>query len=292
VLPEAALSHYRAQQRLTVATLSLTKSAWGRVQFEDLDASWARVSPLMVSIVSRAQLGAARNGLVMVPAALAQQGQSVPAEAAVDATAFAGWASDGRSLDSLLVGAKIRAKEQQSLEAGLSWLQMVAHTMVADASRQAAQVDMFTRPRIGYVRAVNAPCCQRCAVLAGKFSRSDVAFQRHPKCDCINVPTQEGATHPGVVIGPGDIKDLTKAQRAAIDDGADMNQVINSHRAGARSKNGLTTTEGATRRGVAGKALGAGRGKRAARLTPEGIYRIASDRDEALRLLQANGYLL
>jgi hypothetical protein len=113
-----------------------------------------------------------------------------------------------------------------------------------------------------------------------------------------NEPWPEGA---GVAVE--DIKDLTKNQRKAIADGADMNQVINAHRANSRSKNGLYTTEGVTRRGIAGRRLiesgGSVRGKgrystaRVRRLTPEGIYRqAAGNRDEALRLLKANGYVL
>lgn len=290
MLPEAAAEQYRAQQRLATATLALTRGAWRRMDFADMDGSFARVLPVLMTTITSAQVGAARNAAAFVPAALAEQGQEVAAQGQVNPTAFAGWSSDGRTLDGLLVGAKVHSKESQSLDVGGKWLDMVAQTLVADAARQAAQVDMFARPRVGYVRAVNPPCCKRCAPLAGKFSRSEVAFQRHPRCDCFNVPTLEGATHPGVTIGPDDVKDLTKAQRQAIADGADMNQVINSDR--GRAKNGLTTTEGATRRGIAGKALGAGRGKRAVRLTPEGIYRIASDRNEALRLLGQHGYLL
>jgi hypothetical protein len=292
MLPQAASDAYRAQQRLTVATLALTRTAWAQMDFDNLDASWARVGPKVLTVVTQAQLGAARNGVTYVPDVLDELGQSVSPDGLVSASAFAGVASDGRPLGSLLVGAKIHTKESGSLDSGRAWLDMVAQTMVADAFRQSAGVGTFVRKGAGYVRAANAPCCQRCAVLSGKFSRSDVPFKRHPHCDCINVPTTDPASITTAVIGPDDVKDLTRAQRKAIGDGADMNQVINSHRAGSRSKNGLTTTEGATRRGIAGKTLGAARGKRAARLTPEGIYRIASDRTEALRLLRQHGYVL
>jgi hypothetical protein len=49
----------------------------------------------------------------------------------------------------------------------------------------------------------------------------------------------------------------------------------------------MTTTEGTTKRGLAGSRL---EGRQ--RLTPDGIYRIASDRTEALQLLKQHGYLL
>lgn len=80
-----------------------------------------------------------------------------------------------------------------------------------------------------------------------------------------------------------------------------MNQVINSHRVyvsregihtPARSRDGMTTTEGATRRGLAGQRLGAESKKRAQRLTPEGVYRLASTPEEAIALLRQHGYLL
>lgn len=302
-LPAPARDFYRTQQRLIVATLALTRSAWERVDFEDLDGSWAKVAPVLARVVTSSQLASARNGAGYVGPTLDSLGESVRPEARVNVAAFAGLASDGRSLVTLLEGAKVRAKEAQSLVAGGKWLEMAAHTMVADAGRQAASVDMVTRPRVGYVRAVNPPCCQRCAVLAGAFYKVE-GFQRHPRCDCFMIPTTVAKPNGfGQSIEPEDIKDLTKDQRQAIADGADMNQVINSHRAGARSKNGMTTTEGVTRRGIDGKRLieqggsvrGAGRysSARAARLTPEGIYRRAGgNRDKALTLLRQHGYIV
>lgn len=105
---------------------------------------------------------------------------------------------------------------------------------------------------------------------------------------------------------------LSRAQRAAIDDGADINQVVNASRgmqtvnfAGRRLR---VTTEGTTARGLAFRALSS-RGTttrnylgangsvtrnvaRAPRLSPEAIYRIADSRGEAIRLLRINGYIL
>jgi hypothetical protein len=178
---------------------------------------------------------------------------------------------------------------------------MATVTQVADAGRAATGVGIAARPGVGYVRMVHPGCCQRCAVLAGKSSRS-IAFPRHPGCQCRAVPTGE---HPQgdlvEAIEAKDVRDLTKAQRKAIADGADMNQVINSHRVytsregihtPARSADGMTTTEGATRRGIAGGRLGAASKQRARRLTPEGVYRLASTHEEAIALLRAHGYLL
>lgn len=303
MLPQAVGDHYRAQQRRIVATLALTRREWARMG-DDFDASWRSVGPRLVLLTAAAQLGAARDGAAYVPVALEQQGIRAPQEARANPRAFAGVATDLEglaygSLDSVLYGAVVHARtaEAGSLEQRLSvagkHLDRLVHTQVADAARMSASATIAATTGVGWVRMVNPPCCQRCAVLAGKFFKSNEGFERHPRCDCTHIPTTEArSSDPGIFIGPDDVKDLTAAQRRAIADGADMNQVINSHRAGARSKNGLTTREGATRRGVAGKALGAGRGQRAQRLTPEGIYAIASDRDEALRLLGQHGYLL
>lgn len=276
-LPPPASEFYQSQQRLIVATLGLTRSLWRLMDPADMDRSFASVSGRLVQVVTSAQLGAARNGSAYVGPTLDVLGQSAAADALVRPQGFAGIASDGRSIVTLLEGAKIRAKRAQSLDAGGAWLDMAVHTQVQDAGRMAASVDSFTRPGVGWVRAVNPPCCQRCAVLAGKYS-APTAFARHPRCDCFAVPTTDPRSLTMTEVEPGQVKDLTAAQRKAIADGGDMGRVINSHRAGKRSKDGMTTTELAKR------------GRQ--RLTPEAIYRVAATRDEALRRLRENGYLI
>ncbi len=112
-------------------------------------------------------------------------------------------------------------------------------------------------------------------------------------CDCEHVPATE-ADSPLYDTDPRAYIDsltdteqdrlLTKAAARAYRDGADLNQLVNARRGMTRA--GLTTQEGTTRRGVAGRQL-AGR----QRLTPDAIDELASDRDEALRLLRRNGYM-
>ena len=76
---------------------------------------------------------------------------------------------------------------------------------------------------------------------------------------------------------------FTKAGAEAIREGADIGRVVNARRgmdvAGGRATRARrrTTTELAGRR---------------QRLTPEGIYDIATDRDEAIRLLRRHRYLI
>lgn len=84
-------------------------------------------------------------------------------------------------------------------------------------------------------------------------------------------------TDPRAAYNAGQVRGLTEAQRNAIDEGADMAQVVNSRR-GMESAGQLTTPEAARRR---------------VRLSPEGIYTQADgDRDKALRLLRREGYLI
>lgn len=317
MLPQAVSDHYRSQQRLIVATLGLTRDAWAQMG-DDLEASWAKVGPRLVLLTASAQLRAARDGAAYVDdtvRGLEPVGTVVP-------EAFAGLAADGRSLESLLYGAVVTARSatvdslQQRLALGGSWLDMAVHTTISDTARASASTAITARPKTGWIRMVNPPCCQRCAVLAGKLFKWNSGFQRHPRCDCRHIPHAEADPFdPGIVIGPEDVKDLTAAQRQAIADGADMNQVINAHR--GRSADRLYTSEGTTRsgwashvrrelakqRGEVARETAARTGRRGyvrnyvvrrtgPRPTPEAIYRFASSREEAVKLLAANGYIV
>lgn len=233
MLPRAVSDHYQTQQRLIVATLGLSRSEWSAMRLDDIDSSWAKVGPRVNLLTASAQLGAARGGAAYVAATLAEYGDAIPPLAQVNPGAFAGIASDGRPLGSLLEGAKIRAKEAQSLAAGGKWLDMAIHTQIADAGRAAAATAIAVRPGVGWVRMVNTPCCQRCAVLSGRLYRFSQGFQRHPRCDCFMLPTttaKPDAERP--MIGPEDVKDLTRKQREAIDAGHDFNKVVNDYQRG------------------------------------------------------------
>lgn len=287
MLPKSLSDHHRAQQRLILATLALVRREWNRMS-DDLDASWSVVGPRIATLVSAAQVGAARDGIAYVPDVLEEQGIGAPVDGTPRAPGFVGATSlDGLtygSMDDLLYGAVVHARVapvetlQERLKAGAASLERVVHTQISDAGRMAASTTISATRGAGWVRDVNPPCCQRCAVLAGKFFKSNAGFQRHPRCDCRHVPTTEAKWEDvGVTIRPDQIRDLTKAQRAAVAEGAEMNQVINSHRAGTRSGDLMSTSEGATRRGR--------------RLTPEGIYKVSSSRDEVLHRLRVNGYL-
>lgn len=230
---------------------------------------------------------------------------------------FAGIASDGRDLESLLAGAVIRLREAQrnglSDEAarrrGRDFLELVINTQVADAARAAESVAITVadgerngkKVAVGWVRMLTPPSCSRCVVLAGTFYRWNSGFQRHPNCDCRHIPTtlagaNEILTNPMVYFNS-----LTETeqdyyfggpQAKAIRDGADINQVVNSQRTkgsmftaddGKRYTNEGTTKRGFAR-GVAGRVL---------RPTVWQIYKDANgDKAVAFAALQKFGYVL
>lgn len=296
--------HYAAQARQGEAAALLVRRLWRQMDSDDLERSWARIVRRLSLSVGSAQLGAARAGAAYVPVALAAAGLDPEVDGEPVPSRWAGVASDGRPLDSLLFSSVVRVRERlgagvlprEAMQAGGDWLDGLTRTQVADAGRGAAGAAITSRRRVGYVRLAAPPCCQRCAVLAGKTFKWNEGFQRHPRCDCRHAPAAEGAFPEGHkrIVDPSEIRDLTMAQRKAISDGADVNQVINSHRVAVtrdgyksrRSADGMTTSEGTSSRGLAGQR-GASQ-----RLTPEGIYRVSATREEALQRLRDNGYLL
>lgn len=193
--PQAVEEHYASQQRLTVATLGLTRAAWARMG-DDLDGSWRAVTPLVVAVTTRAQVAAAASGAGYVGATLEEIGRPVDPDAEVNPRAFGGVASDGRPLPTLLDGAVVHAKDAvksgvpvaEALVAGGKWLDMAVHTQVADAGRGAASVATAVRRNVGFTRMLNPPSCSRCAILAGRWYRGSSAFQRHPRC-LLRLPT-------------------------------------------------------------------------------------------------------
>lgn len=286
MLPQATAEFYRAQGQLGLMTVVASRREWARMG-ENFDVSWLTVGPRLGLLASSAQLGAARQAQIYVPKVLAETGQHAPAEGALVPESLAGYASDGRTLGGLLYGAVTTAKTtiatgtsqrpvtgQEALSAGGDWLDMALQTLVADAGRIASSIGIAARPRItGYVRMLSGPGCPRCAVLAGKWYRYNTGFLRHPRCHCVHIPASENVaadyrTDPRAAFDAGRITGLTDAQTKAIHDGADIGQVVNATR-------GMSTTVDV----------------RAGRLTPEGIYKRATDRQDAIALLHQYGYL-
>lgn len=300
-IPEAAQDHYRQMQALQVLVVSAGRRAWSHVDPDFISQSWRGVIRELAPVVTAAQVRAATSGSFYGAASLATQDSWAAPDAFLDPRRFGGYAADGRPLDTLLLSPALSAKSfigggataQQALGMGRSVLDTILRTTIADAGRQAASVDVAARRGTGYIRMLNPPSCARCIVLAGRFYRWNTGFQRHPRCDCIHVPSMtgsmQGARDEGLIddpkayfdsLSPAEQNKAAGAANAqAIRDGADLNRVVNAQ----RGRNGLTTTEGAGARGFASNTR--------QRLTPEGIYKqAAGNRAEALRLLEQHGY--
>jgi hypothetical protein len=172
-----------------------------------------------------------------------------------------------------------RASELYDKAASDAAFDRLTLSLIQDAGRTAAAVDNATRPAVtAYVRSLNPPSCGRCAVLAGRVYRYSTSFQRHPKCDCLMTPTTEAigkdlVTDPTDLAQRGQVRGLSKGDQFAIDNGADLGQVVN------------------VRRKEAGLTVGSSVIERAGRLTPQGCLSLAPDRTEALSLLKRFGYI-
>jgi hypothetical protein len=171
-------------------------------------------------------------------------------------------------------------------DAGRLSLTALTQVLVGDAGKSAGGAYTASRAvEVGYVRYLVGASCDRCAILAGRWYRWSDGFLRHPNCDCIHLPANRAAStdlvsSPAEAFDAGLVHGLSKAQEQAIRDGADIGQVVNA-------KRGMRMVNFAGRR-VQTTTAGAGRG---VRLTPESIYRLARDRQEAIRLLRAHRYI-
>lgn len=306
-VPSAAGYYYATLRSTRQAALARARRLWREMSPDYLDASWSRLAPLVTATITTAQVEAAAVGATYGAFALAEQGSWVAPKAFVDPHSFGGgWSSSGARLDDALSMPVIRTKEAiaagastfQALSTGWQALSGIVALQTVDAARVSAGVDVATRRGVGYVRMLNPPSCDRCAVLAGKWFRWNAGFRRHPGCDCVHVPSRAGSTDAalseGLVDDPYDYfsslseaeqnRAFGKYQAEAIRDGGDIYQVINSR----RGRQGAFTTEGTSRRGNARGLLRPGQ----RRMTPETIYRLHPNREDALRVLREQGYIL
>lgn len=336
--PPAAAEYAREQRREIVQAVAATKRLWRRMG-DDFDVSWARIAPRLLEVTDVAQSRIADGALGYIPDVLEDTGQTRAAVAVATprARSLVGVAGDGRPVETLLYGAVTRAKSRvaagastaQALRSGGSWLSLVTGTLLSDTGRQAESLGMGVRPVAGYVRMLNPPSCSRCVILAGRWYRKNIAFQRHPGCDCRHIPSSESVAGDLTVDPDAYVESLTEAQQyallgkagaEAVRAGADLNQVVNARRGMRPAQIGgrrvLVTSEGTTRRGVAYSYLAPSgtrldRSQTAVRITrngpeartierrvanrprlmPETIARVAANRDDYLRLLRVNGYI-
>lgn len=293
--PQATENFYRTLQRLQVVLVLAGRRAWTRMG-SDFDASWSQVAPPLVRVTSAAQLAAATAATAYVPAVLDETGQPDEPEARVRPRAFAGVASDGRSLAGLLTGAVARSKAavgrglgpEAALDVGGQWLEGLLQGAVTDAARDATATEVLTRDRMGWVRQVNPPCCSRCAVLAGTWYRWSEGFQRHPRCDCLHIPSVEDVagdftTDPEQLVRRGLITDLTEPQRQRIADGANLPKVLNESRDAWRAR--MAADRQAAKRGWGSAATAP------PTATVNDFLAHLTSRAGALNAARANGYV-
>ena len=250
---------YRATQRRSLATALGVRSLWGQIDpAGDWEAQWREMMPRAVLLTGAAQIGAATDGAASVAASLSRSGFPEPQLAAVDPRAFGGWVESDLGftvpLDKALTVPVITARKAlgespQMLAAGLSQLEAIVRTAVSDAGRHATHAQAVATRRTVAAWYDPPPYCQRCAVLIGKRVKPTTQFARHPGCDgqVQILSERDDAEQPAASLD--DITDLNDGQRRAIEDGADMNQVINAYRGSKMSAK--WTTEGTTRRGWA-----------------------------------------
>lgn len=311
------------QQAATSALVVQALAMWAALDMADPFGSWATsIGRRIYVALSILQQVAAANAARYVHDTLALQGLTYRGPN-VNPANFAGIASDGRDLESLLAGAMVHLREEQAKgrtdeeakAAGGNFLRMVLPTQVSDQARAAESVTLTAADardasgrdvEVGWVRLLTPPSCGRCAVLAGRFYRWSDGFERHPMCDCRHLACSREAA-AGLSDGPeAYFESLSeeqqnrlfgKANADAIRDGSDIGQVMNATtRPGAMftADNGRRyTREGGTRRGLFGQSDVRQRKGRVLRPTPLQIYRDAGgDRAEAVRMLKQFRYLL
>jgi hypothetical protein len=326
---ELATAHYLRQQRTVRHIANQLQSIWRTLDANALDQKWPVIGPAIVQVVKQGQVEAAAPADAYLAAVIAADGVASEPAGTIAASAFAGHAADGRSLLSLFYEPVIETKWR--LEAGqsaadamtgsLSTLLRAGTTEVADAGRTAAGVGIASNRAVtGYVRTLSPPSCSRCVVLAGLVFKTDQAFDRHPRCDCTNVPISAGGRRGATPLTDPKayFRSLSEAEQArvftidgakAIRDGADIGQIVNARRgmytASAYGTKLRSTHVSTTKRSrfyrlerqraiQRGLVPPTGKGFRLTthRLMPEEIYARAENRDEVISMLRRYGYLI
>lgn len=331
-LPRSAEVYAREQRREIAAAVAAVRRLWGRMG-DDFDASFAGIAPQLIAVLDVAQERVIAGATEYIPAVLAETAPGALAgrpEYALQPWSLVGTAGDGNPTDTLAYEAVIHAKVRvssgatalQALESSGQWLGTATATLLSDTGRTVEKVEASARRAGTFVRMLQPPSCGRCVILAGRRTRRETAFQRHPGCDCRNIPAAESVAgdltvNPREYLESLDDAGLAKAlgskpNARAYRDGADPAQIVNAYRNGIRKAQvyGRTvkyTTEGTTRRGLAnwrmrqaqyiragGESKNGGRYRslRAPRLMPESIYEIAESSADAQRLLRLYGWIL
>ena len=293
---EVARAHARERASLAERIRREFGAAWAAVDPARISESWSARIAVLLGLLTGAQQIAVGSADRYLSDVLGEQGLDPTAEGVLSAAALAGIAADGRDLASLIAQPGITAKValgqgatlDRAMAAGGGLAELIGHTQVADAGRVADQVALTVRTQAtGYVRMIVGKTCSRCLILAGRWYRYNTGFRRHPKCDCIHIPGRENTAGDLRTDPDAAFRAMSRAEQddvfgragaEAIRAGADIASVVNARRGMRTASDGrLYTTEAATRRRL--------------RMMPEQIFREATDRDDAIRLLRLHGFI-
>lgn len=283
--------HARRRAKLAARVEREFHAAWRRVDSGAIRESWAAEIPRLLVFLTTAQAVAAASADSYVADQL-----GAGSEYEIDPRAFGRSASDGRPLETLLAEPPItaltalsggRTTLDRAMAAGELTARLIGHTQTADAGRVAdLTATAANRTARSWTRMIVGKTCARCLLLAGRRYSWRADFNRHPKCDCIAIPSGEAVTADPAVNPMAAFREMDRAEQdrvfgkagaQAIREGADMAQVVNARRGMVSVAGRKMTTVGAGRR---------------ARLMPEQIFREArGDRDEVIRLLSLHGYI-
>lgn len=245
-LPEASLAFYRFGQTLSATGVAEVRRLWRAMTLEDIDASWRTIFTDLVKVVAALQVVGAREASSYVGAVLAEQAMTAPAVAAVRPLAFAR-GSSGLPLTHVLATVPAAVKSavgdgarDEALGRGLTLLEGITETQVADASRLATQAASVARPAVKtWVRVLNPPSCGRCAVLAGRQYTWNATFDRHFGCDCRALPSTVAANEGRLFDPHAYFESLSKSEQdehfgkgvaERIRAGEDLVKAVNSSR--------------------------------------------------------------
>lgn len=340
--PTASAEFDRRIRELTAALLISGRGLWGAVDPRAIEAGWAMIAAPLAAQLAATQVAAARAGAAYVPAVLDELGIDPTPAATVRPQAFAVASSGLRLDEVLaavpLRALRSGTAAGQDLLDGIVETQVADAGRLASSVQMVATPAV--RGYVRQVEAGACSRCIILAGKWYRwnqgFSRHDRCRCTHipAREDVAGDFTTDPMAHFNSLSKAEQDKAFTAAGARAIRDGADINQVVNARRgalglapAGGRltaaeqralrggneqfghlqrtrvfGQDVFVTTEGVTRRGLAGQRLGnfgetraAGqryRSSRTPRLMPESIYEIARGRDDALRLLRRFGYVL
>ena len=333
-LPQEARIQARDLRRRSNRLARRMTALWRHNASDDFGESFALCMPEMFGLLDDAQLMTASEALELTPESMASlDGMSrveLPAQYSADPRQWVGVNGNGFDTIDVMWGAVTRGKQViangGTVDVALHVIELGfearMRTCLADTQRSAAIVAGHARnPYVGYVRGLTPPSCGRCVVLAGRPCGSE-PFERHPRCDCIAVPTAKktstAVTSANDYLDGLDDRQLVKvlgsrANARAWKDGADLNQLVNAYRrkgsvstAQVYDRRIKYTVEGTTKRGFAsGRMISAGYAKEFVknggrytkvdrpRLMPETIYQICEKTGkDPRRMLYDYGWLL